>query len=107
MSRNPNTRKWYARPGIFLVGLGFFPVRLAPLLAGRAFFQTYCGAAMFAPIPVVGALAMYMPCFVGTTRKETAQLIAGRSGSIASTRAANRLGHIVPPALLNLGHAAG
>jgi hypothetical protein len=61
-----NARKppWYARPGMFLVGLALLSPSLLVLLKGAAFYQNYWGGVAFAPIGVVvGAFAMYLATF--------------------------------------------
>lgn len=51
----------YARVGLFLIGLGVFGWGLRSLLGGHAFYQSFWGDAVFAPIPVlVGAAVMLL-----------------------------------------------
>ena len=56
--------KWYARPAVFLVGLGFLSVALGHMLRGQATYQSYWSSAAFAPVLIlVGAMAMYLALF--------------------------------------------
>jgi len=49
---------------MFMLGLGFVSVGLAPLLQGRMFVQNYWGGAAFAPIALtVGAFVIYLVLF--------------------------------------------
>jgi hypothetical protein len=56
--------KWYARPAVFLVGLGFLSVGLGHMLRGQTTYQSYWGGRAFAPVlMLVGGMAMYLALF--------------------------------------------
>jgi phage gp37-like protein len=61
-SQSGSKTKWYARPAVFLVGLGFLSVGLGHMLRGQATHQSYWSGAAFAPV-LIGAMAMYLAVF--------------------------------------------
>ena len=55
---------WYARLGIFSLGLGSLSIGLVPLLKGASFSQNYWGGVVFAPLTVIfGLLILYASTF--------------------------------------------
>ena len=48
----------YGRIGLFLIGLGVFSVGLGSLLRGHLFYQSFWGGAAFAPVVLLGGLAV-------------------------------------------------
>ena len=59
-----NSKPWYARLGVGLVGLGFLSVGVSPLLKGDLLHQKNWGAVVFTPSGIlVGALVLYMATF--------------------------------------------
>ena len=59
-----DTKPWYARFGLGLLGLGALSISLRTLLKGRLFYQTGWGGAAFAPIGVlIGVLIIYLATF--------------------------------------------
>ena len=55
---------WYVRPVLGLIGLGFISLGLKPLLKGGLFYQTYWGAAAFAPVVVlIGLFILLLATF--------------------------------------------
>jgi hypothetical protein len=62
----PNNQKppWYARLGIFCLGLGLLSLALGTLLKGASFYQNYWGGAVYAPIALIfGLLFLYGATF--------------------------------------------
>jgi hypothetical protein len=56
--------KWYARPAVFLVGLGFLSLGLGYILRGQTTYRSYWGGAAFAPVLIlVGGMAVYLALF--------------------------------------------
>jgi hypothetical protein len=55
---------WFARAGLFLVGVGLFASGLGYLLRGQAFYQNYWGGAVFDPIVIlIGGVVIYLALF--------------------------------------------